>query len=239
MGTQITFGQVLTDLGYSLPVDELELSNRTKNALYRDDTLFAGELVQKTEAQLLRIPNFGRLSLSEVKGALESRGLKLDTEILDRPEDNNAFRNALDENRDAALVQEKQRAAERAAEQEKQRAAGIVADVTSVAPVFKAVAEAIAINRSRAFEQAAVLLVDAANKIKPSGTVIPESLPDPFQSVAKTLDEALNGGFQDAAMLVRRLGERLPDPVFQKILAESFERHDQQRVAKPNAHKVG
>ncbi|OSM02473.1 DNA-directed RNA polymerase subunit alpha [Magnetofaba australis] len=58
-------------------VDELELSVRSANCLKNDDIVFIGDLVQKTEAEMLKTPNFGRKSLNEIKEVLEEMGLSL------------------------------------------------------------------------------------------------------------------------------------------------------------------
>src|SRR6186997_2770303 len=56
-------------------VDELELSVRSANCLKNDNIIYIGDLVQKTEAEMLRTPNFGRKSLNEIKEVLSSMGL--------------------------------------------------------------------------------------------------------------------------------------------------------------------
>ncbi len=58
-------------------VATLPLGNRTKSALYNDGVFFVGDLVQKTESELLRTPNFGRKSLNDVKSALAALNLDL------------------------------------------------------------------------------------------------------------------------------------------------------------------
>ena len=58
-------------------VDELELSVRSSNCLKNDNIIYIGDLVQKTEAEMLRTPNFGRKSLNEIKEVLSSMGLRL------------------------------------------------------------------------------------------------------------------------------------------------------------------
>ena len=58
-------------------VDELELSVRTANCLKNDNIVYIGDLVQKTEAEILRTPNFGRKSLNEIKEVLVQMGLHL------------------------------------------------------------------------------------------------------------------------------------------------------------------
>lgn len=68
-------------------VDELELSVRSANCLKTDGIVYIGDLVQKTETELLRTPNFGRKSLNEIKEVLCSMGLHLGTEVTDWPPD--------------------------------------------------------------------------------------------------------------------------------------------------------
>ena len=53
-------------------VDELELSVRSMNCLKNDNIIYIGDLVQKTEGEMLRTPNFGRKSLNEIKEVLNS-----------------------------------------------------------------------------------------------------------------------------------------------------------------------
>jgi len=55
----------------SMKVDELELSVRSMNCLKNDDIIYIGDLVQKSEGELLRTPNFGRKSLKEVQEILK------------------------------------------------------------------------------------------------------------------------------------------------------------------------
>src|SRR3954470_2304505 len=62
-------------------VDELELSVRSANCLKNDNIIYIGDLVQKTEAEMLRTPNFGRKSLNEIKEVLASMGLRLGMDI--------------------------------------------------------------------------------------------------------------------------------------------------------------
>jgi len=69
-------------------VDELELSVRSANCLKNDNIIYIGDLVQKTEADMLRTPNFGRKSLNEIKEVLASMGLHLGMEIAARPPEN-------------------------------------------------------------------------------------------------------------------------------------------------------
>jgi DNA-directed RNA polymerase subunit alpha len=69
-------------------VDELELSVRSANCLKNDNIVYIGDLVQKTEAEMLRTPNFGRKSLNEIKEVLAHMGLHLGMEIANWPPEN-------------------------------------------------------------------------------------------------------------------------------------------------------
>ncbi|KPK57025.1 MAG: DNA-directed RNA polymerase subunit alpha [Gammaproteobacteria bacterium SG8_31] len=59
------------------PVDELELTVRSANCLKAENINYIGDLVQRTEVELLRTPNLGKKSLTEIKQVLESHGLTL------------------------------------------------------------------------------------------------------------------------------------------------------------------
>jgi DNA-directed RNA polymerase subunit alpha len=69
-------------------VDELELSVRSANCLKNDNIVYIGDLIQKTEAEMLRTPNFGRKSLNEIKEVLSSMGLRLGMEVPNWPPEN-------------------------------------------------------------------------------------------------------------------------------------------------------
>lgn len=69
-------------------VDELELSVRSANCLKNDNIIYIGDLVQKSEADMLRTPNFGRKSLNEIKEVLSQMGLHLGMEIPNWPPEN-------------------------------------------------------------------------------------------------------------------------------------------------------
>jgi DNA-directed RNA polymerase subunit alpha len=69
-------------------VDELELSVRSANCLKNDNIVYIGDLVQKTEAEMLRTPNFGRKSLNEIKEVLSHMGLSLGMEVPGWPPEN-------------------------------------------------------------------------------------------------------------------------------------------------------
>ena len=69
-------------------VDELELSVRSMNCLKNDNIIYIGDLVQKSEGEMLRTPNFGRKSLNEIKEVLSGMGLHLGMDVEDWPPDN-------------------------------------------------------------------------------------------------------------------------------------------------------
>ena len=69
-------------------VDELELSVRSANCLKNDNIVYIGDLIRKTEGEMLRTPNFGRKSLNEIKEVLAQMGLHLGMEIPDWPPEN-------------------------------------------------------------------------------------------------------------------------------------------------------
>ena len=69
-------------------VDELELSVRSMNCLKNDNIIYIGDLVQKTESEMLRTPNFGRKSLNEIKEVLGTMSLYLGMEIPNWPPEN-------------------------------------------------------------------------------------------------------------------------------------------------------
>ena len=69
-------------------VDELELSVRSMNCLKNDNIIYIGDLVQKTEGEILRTPNFGRKSLNEIKEVLSGMSLYLGIEIPNWPPEN-------------------------------------------------------------------------------------------------------------------------------------------------------
>jgi DNA-directed RNA polymerase subunit alpha len=59
------------------PVDDLELTVRSANCLKAENIYYIGDLVQRTEVELLKTPNLGKKSLTEIKDVLASRGLAL------------------------------------------------------------------------------------------------------------------------------------------------------------------
>lgn len=85
-----------SDAGADLPfnknllrkVEELELSVRSANCLKNDNIIYIGDLVQKSEADMLRTPNFGRKSLNEIKEVLTVMGLHLGMQIEGWPPEN-------------------------------------------------------------------------------------------------------------------------------------------------------
>ncbi len=69
-------------------VDELELSVRSANCLKNDNIVYIGDLIQKSEGEMLRTPNFGRKSLNEIKEVLAQMGLHLGMEVANWPPEN-------------------------------------------------------------------------------------------------------------------------------------------------------
>ena len=69
-------------------VEELELSVRSANCLKNDNIVYIGDLVQKSESEMLRTPNFGRKSLNEIKEVLTNMGLNLGQIIPEWPPEN-------------------------------------------------------------------------------------------------------------------------------------------------------
>src|SRR6202166_4479160 len=81
-------GEPLINKNLLRKVDELELSVRSANCLKNDNIVYIGDLVQKTEGEMLRTPNFGRKSLNEIKEVLANMGLHLGMEITNWPPEN-------------------------------------------------------------------------------------------------------------------------------------------------------
>ncbi|MBL4803386.1 MAG: DNA-directed RNA polymerase subunit alpha, partial [Alphaproteobacteria bacterium] len=69
-------------------VEELELSVRSANCLKNDNIVYIGDLVQKSESDMLRTPNFGRKSLNEIKEVLTTMGLHLGMQVEGWPPEN-------------------------------------------------------------------------------------------------------------------------------------------------------
>ena len=66
---------------YNKKIEELELSVRSMNCLKNDNIIYIGDLVQKTEPEMLRTPNFGKKSLIEIREVLKNEGIKLGVEM--------------------------------------------------------------------------------------------------------------------------------------------------------------
>jgi DNA-directed RNA polymerase subunit alpha len=69
-------------------VEELELSVRSVNCLRNENIVYIGDLVQKTEQEMLKTPNFGRKSLNEIRTVLAEMGLELGMDVSDWPPEN-------------------------------------------------------------------------------------------------------------------------------------------------------
>jgi DNA-directed RNA polymerase subunit alpha len=67
------------------PVDDLELTVRSANCLKAESIYFIGDLIQRTEVELLKTPNLGKKSLTEIKDVLASRGLSLGMRLENWP----------------------------------------------------------------------------------------------------------------------------------------------------------
>jgi DNA-directed RNA polymerase subunit alpha len=93
---EISDREVSKEAGDDLPfnksllrkVDELELSVRSANCLKNENIFYIGDLIQRTESDMLRTPNFGRKSLNEIKALLESMGLSFGMMVSDWPPEN-------------------------------------------------------------------------------------------------------------------------------------------------------
>jgi DNA-directed RNA polymerase subunit alpha len=67
------------------PVDDLELTVRSANCLKAENIYYIGDLIQRTENELLKTPNLGRKSLNEIKEVLASKGLTLGMKLENWP----------------------------------------------------------------------------------------------------------------------------------------------------------
>ncbi|HCV20789.1 MAG TPA: DNA-directed RNA polymerase subunit alpha, partial [Gammaproteobacteria bacterium] len=67
------------------PVDDLELTVRSANCLKAENIYFIGDLIQRTEVELLKTPNLGKKSLTEIKDVLATRGLSLGVKLENWP----------------------------------------------------------------------------------------------------------------------------------------------------------
>ncbi|MBA8756978.1 MULTISPECIES: DNA-directed RNA polymerase subunit alpha [Wolbachia] len=87
--SQVSSSSGAKDLGYDpvllRKVDEMELSVRSHNCLKNENITYIGDLVQKTEGEMLRTANFGRKSLNEIKAVLTNFGLSLGMNVLNWP----------------------------------------------------------------------------------------------------------------------------------------------------------
>jgi len=70
------------------PVDDLELTVRSANCLKAENIYYIGDLIQRTEVELLKTPNLGKKSLTEIKDVLASRGLSLGMRLENWPPQN-------------------------------------------------------------------------------------------------------------------------------------------------------
>lgn len=90
--TEARGGEEATELPFNKnllkKVDELELSVRSANCLKNDNIVYIGDLVQRTESDMLRTPNFGRKSLNEIKEVLSIMGLHLGMQVEGWPPEN-------------------------------------------------------------------------------------------------------------------------------------------------------
>ena len=84
--------EVIEDLPFNKnllrKVDELELSVRSANCLKNDNIVYIGDLVQRSEPEMLRTPNFGRKSLNEIREVLKVMGLELGMDVENWPPEN-------------------------------------------------------------------------------------------------------------------------------------------------------
>lgn len=85
---QPTESELKFDKNLLKKVDEMELSVRSQNCLKNDNIVYIGDLVQKTEGEMLKTPNFGRKSLNEIKEVLAGMGLRFGMEIEGWPPEN-------------------------------------------------------------------------------------------------------------------------------------------------------
>jgi DNA-directed RNA polymerase subunit alpha len=67
------------------PVDDLELTVRSANCLKAENIYYIGDLIQRSENELLKTPNLGRKSLNEIKEVLAARGLTLGMKLENWP----------------------------------------------------------------------------------------------------------------------------------------------------------
>ncbi|WP_217125740.1 DNA-directed RNA polymerase subunit alpha [Hydrogenophilus thiooxidans] len=83
--TAATEAQATIDPILLRPIDELELTVRSANCLKAENIYYVGDLIQKTEQELLKTPNLGRKSLNEIKSVLAAHGLSLGMKLDNWP----------------------------------------------------------------------------------------------------------------------------------------------------------
>jgi DNA-directed RNA polymerase subunit alpha len=88
IGTEEKIAELPFNKNLLRKVDDLELSVRSANCLKNDNIVYIGDLVQKTESEMLRTPNFGRKSLNEIKELLAAYDLHLGMQIENWPPEN-------------------------------------------------------------------------------------------------------------------------------------------------------
>ena len=76
------------DKGLLYKIEDLELSVRSQNCLKCENIVYVGDLVQKTEGEMLKTPNFGKKSLNEIKTVLANMGLRFDMSVNGWPPEN-------------------------------------------------------------------------------------------------------------------------------------------------------
>ena len=77
-----------SDIELLRPVDDLELTVRSANCLKAENIFLIGDLIQRTEVELLKTPNLGKKSLTEIKDVLATRGLSLGMRLENWPPEN-------------------------------------------------------------------------------------------------------------------------------------------------------
>lgn len=78
---ELSKGNPLFDPILLRPIDDLELTVRSVNCLKNEKTYYIGELIQRTETELMKMPNLGKKSLNEIKDVLAARSLSLGTKL--------------------------------------------------------------------------------------------------------------------------------------------------------------
>jgi DNA-directed RNA polymerase subunit alpha len=85
MGRNLKDGVVPQDELFVLEIESLGLSSKVANSLRSEGIYYIGDLIQKSEKDLLKTPNLGKRSLSEIVQSLKEKGLELGTSIADWP----------------------------------------------------------------------------------------------------------------------------------------------------------